>query len=157
MKQIVRKRDKFLFAFALLGIASPAAADDANYVVRILNDTPGAVTVSINKGAGGCVAFNDGKTPEKTFAIPPAAAIAIGFWRSSSCHGKQGDLAINAWGDYLPSHTEAGNDYQHFTFDAAGTIFRYPPFANYPNWMEPSVNVMGPTVAFEFHVQPVGR
>lgn len=136
----------------LLGAVTPAAAAEANYVIRILNDTPGPIAVSLNKNSGKCVQFMDSGVPTRTFNIQPADALAVGFWRGSGC-GPFGELEINAWGQYLPNKSEAPRDIQRVTFDEVGTIHRTAPFARYDSWMEPPVNVMDSTVEFEFHIQ----
>lgn len=111
---------------------------DSNYKLAIRNDAQWPVFLSIGPWADGfssCITMGDG-SPQlgDTRYIPPGGTLQLFFWRSGSCHGKQGWLALRAAYNGLSNQIDGA--WQQFWFDTDGGFDRHGRNANYPNTLK---------------------
>jgi hypothetical protein len=148
----------FLTLAAAVG-GEAAHANDANYIMAIINNTHSDITVRIEQFSGrdevsSCIGLADGNLFQKYFVIAPLHSHYIGFWRASGCSGKQGWLAIRASGAELPKHSFSDDDYQQFWFDTKGSFEKHGHNSEYANRLDTysSERVIGDSVPIAFHI-----
>jgi hypothetical protein len=108
---------------------------DANYRLTIRNDAQWPIFLSIapwQDGYSSCITMGDGD-PQlgDTRYVAPGGTLSLFFWRSGSCHGEQGWLALRA--AYNPFSTLYDGAWQQFWFDTDGGFEEHGNNASYPN------------------------
>lgn len=120
---------------------------DANYLLHLINRTGCLVHVKVGpwaSGYSGCITIADnsaGQLGSKIRLGSSGLPVPIFFWRSGSCHGEQGWLALFASYDAEPSE----EDYQQFWFSADGGFDKHGKETTYRNVLEKGSRV-GDTV-----------
>lgn len=100
--------------------------------MTVVNDTSFGFYLKVGpwqSGYSGCITMDEGPGLGGVVYIPSQKSIQLHFWRSGSCHGKQGWLALRA--AYNP--LDDVNDYQQYWFDAGGSLEKHGNVASYTN------------------------
>lgn len=121
----MKKRVVILPVFAGLSFATAAKAD-INYVMAVRNITNQTITIRIEPGKdrSSCITYGKNTVAGVNWDIPPSQARYVPFWRSGDCPGRQGYLAITAFGPSLPTDGNGDDDWQQFQFDSEGGLHK---------------------------------